>query len=158
VVVRTWNGREYGPGGTTVFLPHAAVDQALRPDDDRRLLEHGCLNERQQPWRVPHPPQHTARAVGVHVLLTRPMVALATASRLEGAPDDRGQEPVSWQRWRRPRLDQTRDQVLVLAQGWYGICPMAQYAWLVGVHLKDRPPGIGTRQQILAQHGITAHG
>jgi hypothetical protein len=35
---------------------------------------------------------------------------------------------------------------------------MAEYSLRVGVNIKDRPYGIGTRQQILAKHGITAHG
>jgi hypothetical protein len=42
MVVRQWNGREYGPAGNTVFLTNASVQQPLRPfddDDDRRLIE-----------------------------------------------------------------------------------------------------------------------
>jgi hypothetical protein len=112
VVVRTWNGREYGPGGKTVFLTHAAVDTPLRPfddADDRRLLEHCGIKERKQPWRLKHPPQKTARAVGVHVILTLLLFALATAYRRQCEQDDRGQEPVGWQRWRRQLLAQTRE-------------------------------------------------
>jgi hypothetical protein len=92
------------------------------------------------------------------VIFTLLMFALATAYRLQCEEDDMGQEPVGWQRWRRQLLEQTREQVIVLAQGCYGIFPTAEYSLLVGVNIKDRPPGIGTRQQILAKHGITAHG
>ncbi len=28
----------------------------------------------------------------------------------------------------------------------------------LGVHIQDRPPGIGTRQQILAPYGLPVHG
>ena len=51
VVVRTWNGRDFGPGGTTVFLTNASVEQPLQPfddDDDRRLIENGCIKEANQ--------------------------------------------------------------------------------------------------------------
>jgi hypothetical protein len=161
VVGRPWNGREYGPGGNTVCLTTAAVDKPVRPVDDegdRRLMENGWIKERQPPWRVKHPPQKTARAVCVHVILTLLMCAWATAYRLQWAQDAMGQEPVGWRRWRRQLLDQTREQVRVCAQGGSGIFPMAAYALLVGGNIHDRPPGLGTRQHILAKHGITAHG
>jgi hypothetical protein len=82
VVVRTWHGRDYGPGGKTVFLTHASVEQPLQPfddDDDRRLIEHGGIKEATPPWDLKYPPQKTARAVRVHVMRTRLMFALATA-------------------------------------------------------------------------------
>jgi hypothetical protein len=42
----------------------------------------------------------------------------------------------------------------VCAQGYYGIFHLAEYSLLVGVKLKDRPPGMGTRQDILAKYKI----
>jgi len=161
VVVRQWNGHEYGPAGRTVFLTNAAVDKPLRPfddDDDRRLIEHCCLTESQQPWSLKHPPQKTARAVRVHVIFTWLMFALATAYRLQCEPEDTGGEPVGWQRWRRQLLEQTRDQVMIFAQDYDAIFHRAEYSLLVGVNIQDRPPGIGTRQQILATYGLTTHG
>jgi hypothetical protein len=89
----------------------------------------------------------------VHVVLTLLMFALATAYRLQHE-----QEPVGWQRWRRQLLQQTRDTVIVFAQHCYGIFPMAEYSLLLGVKLKKRPPGIGTRQEILAKDGLATHG
>jgi hypothetical protein len=120
VVVRPWHERDDGPGGTTVFLTNASGPQPLPPfedDDDRRLIEHGCIKESQQPWSRRHPPQTTARAVRVHVVFTRLMVALATAYRLRCAAFERGMEPVGWQRWRRQLLQQNRDKLIVFAQG-----------------------------------------
>ena len=73
VVVRQWNGHAYGPAGNTVFLTNAAVDTPVRPfadDDDRSLIENGCIKESKQPWSLKHPPQKTARAVRVHVMFT----------------------------------------------------------------------------------------
>jgi len=160
VVVRPWNGREDGPAGTTVFLTYASVQQPLRPfddDDDRRLIEHGGIKESKQPWSVQPPPQQTARAVRVHVMFTLLMCALATASRWPCKPADTRGEPIGWQRWRRQLLEETRELVIVFAQDDYGIFPLAEYSLLVGVNLKDRPPGIGTRQHILAKYRLTAH-
>ena len=91
-------------------------------------------------------------------MFTLLMFALATAYRLQGAQADTGNEPVGWQRWRRQLLQQTRDHVIVFAQACYGIFHIAEYSLLVGVKLKDVPPGIGTHQEVLATFGLTVHG
>jgi hypothetical protein len=88
------------------------------------------------------------------VLCTLLMFALATAYRLRCEQEAMGGEPVGWQRWRRQLLEETRDQVIVFAQGHYGIFHLAEYSLLVGVKLKDRPPGIGTRQDLLAKYKL----
>ncbi|MGH8071081.1 MAG: hypothetical protein ACRERE_38780 [Candidatus Entotheonellia bacterium] len=161
VVVRKWNNRDDGPGGKTVFLTNAAVETPLPPFDDyddRSLIENCYIKESQQPWSLKPPPQKTARAVRVHVLFTLLLFALATAYRLQCEHADTGGEPLGWQRWRRQLLEQTRDHVIVCAQGDYGIFHMAEYARLLGVNINDRPPGIGTQQQLLAKDGLTIHG
>lgn len=161
VVVRKWQGKDYGPGGKTVFLTNAPVDQPLRPFDDyddRSLIENCCIKEAKQQWDLGHPPQKTDRAVRVHVLFTLLLFALATAYRLQCEWEATGGEPVGWQRWRRQLLEQTRDHVIVFAQGYYGIFHLAEYSLLVGVKLKDVPPGIGTRQDVLAKYRLTKRG
>jgi hypothetical protein len=161
VVIRKWNGRDYGPGGKTVFLTNASVEQPLRPFDDyddRSLIENCCIKEAKQQWNLGHPPQKTERAVRVHVMFTLLMFALATAYRLQCEREDRDGEPVGWQRWRCQLLEETRDQVIVFAQGYYGIFHLAEYSLLVGVKLKDVPPGIGTRQDVLAKYRLTMRG
>jgi hypothetical protein len=55
--------------------------------------------------------------VRVHVLFTLLMFALGTAYRLQCEQEATGSEPVGWQRWRRQLLEQTRDKVIVFAQG-----------------------------------------
>jgi hypothetical protein len=161
VVVRQGQGRDDGPGGTAVFLTQASVQQPLKPfddDDARSLIEHCCIKEAKQPWELGHPPQKTERAVRVHVGFTLLMFALATAYRLQCEREATGGEPVGWQRWRRQLLEQTREKVIVFAQNGYGLFHLAESSLLVGVQLKDRPPGIGTRQDILAMYGlITRH-
>jgi hypothetical protein len=160
VVVRKWHGKDYGPGGKTVFVTNAPVDRPLPPFDDyddRSLIENCCIKEAKQQWELGHPPQKNERAVRVHVVFTLLMFALATASRLQCEREAMGDEPVGWQRWRRQLLQQNRAKMIVFAQGFYGIFPMAEFALLLGVKLKDVPPGIGTRQEILAKYGLTSH-
>jgi hypothetical protein len=73
VVVRQWHGRDYGPGGKTVFLTSTSVQQPLQPfddDDDRSLMEHCGIQEAKQPWELGHPPPDKcaggARACRLH--------------------------------------------------------------------------------------------
>jgi hypothetical protein len=144
-----------------VFLTNAAVAKPLQPFDDyddRSLIENCCIKESKQQWSLKHPPQKTARAVRVHVLFTLLMFALATAYRLQCEQDDTGGEPVGWQRWRRQLLEQTRDLVIIFAEDYYGIFHLAEYSLLLGVNLKDVPPGIGTYQEILAKYRLPGHG
>jgi hypothetical protein len=161
VVVRKWHGKDYGPGGKTVFLTNAAVQQPLKPFDDyddRSLIENCCIKEAKQQWDLGHPPQKSARAVRVHVMFTLLMFALATAYRWQYEKAALREEPVGWQRWRRQLLEQSRDKVIVFAQGYYGIFHVAEYSLLLGAKLKDVPPGIGTLLEVLARYGLTAHG
>jgi hypothetical protein len=160
VVVRTWNGHEYGHGGKTVVLTHAHVDKPLQPfddDDGRSLIENCCIKEAEQPWDLGDPPQKTERAVLVHIVFTVLMCALATAYRLPCEPEATGGEPVGWRQWRRQLIEQTWDKVIVFAQEWYGIFPIAEFALLAGVKLKDVPPGLGTLQEMLAKYRLTHH-
>lgn len=161
VVVRQWHGKDYGPGGKTVFLTNASVKEPLQPFDDyddRSLIENCCIKEAKQQWDLGHPPQKTGRAVRVHVVFTLLMFALATAYRLRCEHTELGAEPVGWQRWRRQLLEQTRDQIIVFAQGCYGIFHIAEFVLLVGVKLKDVPPSVGALQEVLAKYELTAQG
>jgi hypothetical protein len=161
VVVQKWQGQDYGPGGKTVFLTHASVAKPLQPcddDDERSLIEYCCIKAAMQPWDLGHPPQKTARAVRVPMIFTLVMFAWATAYRLPCEREARGKEPVGWQRWRRQLLEQTRDKVIVFAQGYYGIFHLAEYSLLLRVRLKDIPTEIGSRQQALAKYGLPVRG
>jgi hypothetical protein len=161
VVVRKWRGKDYGPGGNTVFVTNAALDRPLRPFDDyddRSLIENCGIKEAKQQWDLGHPPQKSDRAVRVHVVLTLLMFALATAYRLQCAREATGGEPVGWQRWRRQLLEQTRDHVIVCAEGYDGIFRLAEYSLLVGGKLTDVPPGIGTRRDVLAKYRLIKRG
>ena len=109
------------------------ADQPLRPFDeydDRRLIENCWIKAATPQWDLGPPPQQPARAVRVPVRRTRLLVAPATASRRQGERDALGGESVGWPRWRRQLLEQTREQVLVLAHGHYGILHRAAYSRL----------------------------
>ena len=160
VVVRKWNNRNYGPGGKVVFLTNEAVDKPLHvfdAYDDRSLIENCCIKENKQAWNLKHPPKKTERAVQVHVLFTLAMFALATAYRLLAEQAAVGDEPVGWQRWRRQLIQQNRDKVIIFAQGWYGIFHVAEYSLLLGVRLREPPPEVGSRRDVLKKYGLVGH-
>ncbi len=50
-MVRKRDGRDYGPGGKTVFLTNASVQQPIKPFDDyddRSLIENCFIKEAKQ--------------------------------------------------------------------------------------------------------------
>jgi hypothetical protein len=51
-------------------------------------------------------------------------------------------------------MEQDRDKVIVFAQGAYGILHIAVFALLMGAKLKDVPPALGSRREILAQYSL----
>jgi hypothetical protein len=61
---------------------------------------------------------------------------------------------MGWQRWRCHFLEQMRELVIVFARGAFGIFHLAEHSLLVGVKLKDVPPAIGTRQDILSKYRL----
>jgi hypothetical protein len=160
-VGRQGHGRDDGPGGKPVFRTTAPVPQPVPPCDDEedcRRLETGGIKEAKPPWERGYPsPQHE-RAVRVPVVFTLLRCALATADRRPCEREAMGGEPVGWQRWRRQLLEQTRDKVIVSAHGPDGIVHLAEYSLLLGVQLKDVPPDIGSRQQVLAKYRLSAPG
>jgi hypothetical protein len=160
VVVRKWHNRADGPGGKGVFLTNEAVAKPLHifdTYDDRRLIENCCLTESKPAWNLKPPPKKTARAVQVHVLFTLALCALATAYRLRAEQAAVGDEPGGWQRWRRQLSQQHRDNVLIFAQGWYGILHVAEYSLLLGVRLREPPPEVGNRRDVLKKYGLLGH-
>ena len=160
MVIRKWNNRDYGPGGKVVFLTNETVDKPLAAFDaydDRSLIENCCIKESKQAWNLKHPPQKTERAVQVRVFFTLAMFALATAYRLEAEQATVGDEPMGWQRWRRQRIQQNRDKVIIFAQGWYGIFHVAEYSLLLGVKLKEPPLEVASRRDVLKKYGLMGH-
>ena len=112
VVVRKWNDRDYGPGGKTVFLTNAPVDQPLQPFDDyddRSLIENCCIKEASNngAWGI-RPRKRDERCRCTSSLPSccspwPPPTGCSVSKRTWGG------ESVGWQRWRRQLLEQTRD-------------------------------------------------
>ena len=121
-------------------------------------MEHCGITERKHAWHLTHPPKKSQRAVQGHVFFTLAMCALATAYRLRAEQAAVGDEPVGWQRWRRQLSQQHRDTMSIFAQGWYGICHVAEYSLLLGVKLTEPPPEIGSRRDVLKKYGLLRHG
>ena len=65
--------------------------------------------------------------------------------------------PMGWQRWRRQRIQQNRDKVIIFAQGWYGIFHVAEYSLLLGVKLKEPPLEVASRRDVLKKYGLMGH-
>jgi hypothetical protein len=161
VVVRQWQGKDYGPGGNTVFLTKAPVEKPWRgfdDDDDRRRIETCWMKEAQPQGELGDPPQNNERAGRVPVLFTLLLFALATADRRPWEREAREGEPIGWHRWRRQLVEQTRDQVIVCAHGHDGLLHLAEDSLLVGVQRTEVPHEIGTRRQVLARYGLPARG
>ena len=159
VVVRKWHGREYCPGGKTVFLTHASVAKPLQlfdDDDDRSLIENCCIKEAKPQWDLGHPPQKTERAVRVHVMFTRLMFALATAYRPQCEREATGGSPSGSNAGGASCSNTPETKVIVFAQGHYGIFHLPEYSLLLGVRLKDKPPGIGTYHDMLVKYRLTS--
>jgi hypothetical protein len=107
-----------------VFLTNASMAKPLQPfddDDDHSLMENYCITGVKQQWDMGHPPQKSERTVRVHVLFTLLLCALATAYRMHCEREAMGGELMGWQCWRRQLLEETRQKVMVFAQGDYSI-------------------------------------
>ena len=92
------------------------------------------------------------------MLWTLLLFALALAYRRQCAPGEAEAAPLGGLRGRRPRLEQTRDHVIVVTEECSGNFHRAADSRLLGVTLQDVPPGIGTRRDMLAKYGLGAHG
>ena len=91
-----------------------------------------------------------------HILYTLLLFTLDTAYQLRCEHADTGIESVCRQRWQRELLAQSRNLVVIFAQGYYGISHMTEHS-LLGVNIKDRSPGVDTHLQILAKYGLAAY-
>jgi hypothetical protein len=122
------------------------------------LMHHVREKAVQREWNLGHPPKKTARAVRVHIVFTLLMFALATAYRWQCEQEAVGGTPVGWKRRRRQLLEETRDKLIIFAEGAYGIFHIALYPMPLRAKLKDVRQGIGTWQAVLVKYGITTHG
>ena len=118
-------------------------------DLKRRAPGRPCRGARSRGGGTRRPPWDTITA---NLAARRPSGRGWVARHRRGARGfARARAPVGWPRRRRPLREQTRDHVIVLAQGHAGRWPRADDARLVGVQRNDGPPTLGSRPQGLAQ-------
>jgi hypothetical protein len=137
-----------GLGAKPSYRITAPVDKPLPPfdaDDDRSLIENCCMKAAKPQWDLGHPPQKIDRAVRVPVVFTLLMFALAPAYRMPWEREATGGEPVGWQRWRRQLLEQTRDKVMMFAQGYYGILRSILCSWGSGSRIRRQASAPASR-------------
>jgi len=162
VVVRVWDNQDFGPGGKVVFLTNGPVAQPLTvfdDYDDRSLIENGLFREGKQGWMLEAAPRKTEGAVRAHVLLTLITLSLTRSYQIQQQCDDQEDEPTDpiiqgIRTWRRQRRNENRDRVIVFSGGHYALFHVAEFSVLSGIRLKELPPHLGTRQDILRRFGL----
>ena len=164
VVVRVWEGKEYGPKGGPVYLTDLPVDRpfvAFDRYDERSVIENGLFKEGKGPWKLRRFPQKTERAVQVHVIFVLAVMALTNAYRTirtrEEAERQKKLKESVWsgiEEFRRKLRCKSKDQAIVFVGEAYGIFYLSELFVLMGRKVKDLPAGIEKAEDILRKYGI----
>jgi len=178
VVVRKWRGRRFKQ--PTVFLTNESVKNPRIPFDrydDRSLIENGVFREGKQDWSLERPPKKSEAGVTAHVYLTLAAIALTRCYRLEtetgqlatieaapeaperpshsiSAPSARRKLKLGMERYRLDLKVQNRNKVILFLGDAYGILHVQEMAMLSGVNLRERSPGVGTREETLRKFNL----
>ena len=164
VVVRTWDGKEYGPRGGPAYLTDLPVDKpfiAFDRYDERSVIENGLFKEGKGPWRLRRFPQKSAAGVQVHVLFVLAVMALTNAYRTVRRREEQKrqrklkEEPwTGFEQYRREMRRKSKDQGIVFVGDCYGIFYLSELFILMGRKVKDLPAGIEKAEDILCKYGI----
>ncbi len=164
VVVRTWDGKEYGPRGGPAYLTDLPVDKpfiAFDRYDERSVIENGLFKEGKGPWRLRRFPQKSAAGVQVHVLFVLAAMALTNAYRTVRRREEQKrqrklkEEPwTGFEQYRREMRRKSKDQGIVFVGDCYGIFYLSELFILMGRKVKDLPAGIEKAEDILCKYGI----
>lgn len=177
VVVRTWRGRVFKR--PTVFITNDSVQEPRKPFDqydERSRIENGVFREGKQDWSLERPPKKSEAGVMAHAYLTLAAIALTRCYRLEIKTSQQAGERKATQQQRavqsqeasipppqlklgmeRYRLDlkvQNRNKVILFLGDTYGILHVQEMAMLSGVNLRERSPGVGSREETLRKYGL----
>ena len=165
VVVRTWEGKEYGPRGGPAYLTDLPVDRpfvAFDRYDERSVIENGLFKEGKGPWRLRRFPQKNVAGVQVHVLFVLAVMALTNAYRTVRRREEQErqrklkEEPwTGFEQYRREMRRKSKDQGIVFVGDAYGIFYLSELLVLMGRKVKDLPAGIEKADDILCKYGIT---
>lgn len=177
VVVREWRGRRFKR--PTVFLTNESVEQPRKPFDlydERSRIENGVFREGKQDWSLERPPKKTEAGVMAHVYLTLAAIALTRCFRLQTEANEQaarrqaaerqrneaiqreilspGQLKLGMERYRLELKAQNRNKVILFLGDTYGIFHVQEMAMLSGVNLRERSPGVGSREETLRKFGL----
>lgn len=178
VVVRIWRGREFK--SPKVFATNLDVKKprhTFNLYDDRSLIENGVFREGKQDWSLERPPQKSEAGVTVHVYMTLAAIALTRCYRMEteerrvaaattvaATPNECGaqvtipQLRLGMERYRLNLKVENRNKVILFLDDAYGVLHVQEMAMLSGVNLRQRSPGVGTRDETLRKFGLQGRG
>ena len=163
VVVNQWNEHTYDVEHGPVFLTNASVGKPLKVYQlykNRSIIENLLFRENKQGWHLEFPPKKTAEAMIAHVMLTMTTYALTMAYRDWEDEDtfltesqyrsfDKGVR-----RWRREKIKNADEYVIIFVDHYYGILHFAELAALTGIRMKHPPEGMESREKIYRRRGL----
>lgn len=160
VVVLEYEGNKYVKRRGPVFITNTSVENPFVPFDKydlRSIMENSLWREGKQKLHLEYPPQRNERAVIVHSYFVMAIHALAKVFRKWKQSQDDAEENglmTGIERFRRKLAVATRNKVIVFYKNKYGIIWISELLTLAGIDLKERDPGVGARDEILAKYGI----
>lgn len=159
-VVLRWDGAPKDADKEVVILTTDSADDpfvAFDAYDDRSLIENCCNREAKEHWFLEHHPKRSEAGVRVHAYFVFFCMALVEAFRGYQATCQeaamRG-EDTGIDRYRRSLEKQNRDKVVVFIGEHFGIFRSFEFAFLSGVHVRERALMGDSVESILRRFGI----
>ena len=144
-----------------VLLTNSSVRDPFYTADayfERATIENCLFREGKQSLELEHPFSRNSDAMKIHVFFTVAVLALCRAFRAFQAREERREEkglPSTLEQFRRRLKVETRNKVIVFAEGKFGIFPVAEWMTLFGLRVKDAAlDGVFDRASILAKYGL----
>lgn len=163
VVVHRWENTTYSPEHGPVFLTNGPVNKPLKVYDrydDRSIIENLLFRETKQGWHLNQPPKKSYAAMVSHVVLTMVTYALAMAYR-NWEEDEDVYEQNSYRsfqhgprRWRRKKLKDFSDYVIIFAGEFYGIFHLEELAFFTGIKVRQSALNIKSKNDIYRRRGL----
>ena len=130
---------------------------------NRSIIENLLFRENKQGWHLEFPPKRTTEAMVAHVMLTMATYALTMAYRDWEDEDtfltesqyrsfDKGVR-----RWRREKIKNADEYVIIFVDHYYGILHFAELAALTGIRMKHPPEGMESREKIYRRRGLKVY-
>lgn len=162
VVVHRWENKDYPPEKGPVFLTNGSVRKPLEVYDrydDRSIIENLLFRESKQGWHLCQPPKKSYAAMVSHAVLTMLTFALTMAYR--DWEDNEGYAETSYRsfnngfrRWKRKKLKDYNDYVMIFLNEYYGILHLEEMAFLTGIRVRQGTLNIKTKEDIYRRRGL----